>query len=67
MFDKLGAPDRVKLENYLEDIGEIERRLLLAEKASVEAPDAEVPFGLIRLGVFASAGTAPHVHLLCPE
>jgi hypothetical protein len=44
--NKLGAGDRVKLETYLDDIREIERRLELAEKASVEAPDSEIPFGV---------------------
>jgi len=44
--NKLGATDRVKLDIYLDDIREIERRLQLAEKASVEAPDSEVPFGV---------------------
>jgi hypothetical protein len=44
--NKLGAGDRVRLESYLDDIREIERRLEKAEKASVEAPDSDVPFGV---------------------
>ena len=44
--NKLGASDRVRLEAYLDDIREIERRLEKAEKASVEAPNSEVPFGV---------------------
>ena len=44
--NKLGAPDRTKLESYLTDIREIERRLQLAEKASNEAPSTDVPFGV---------------------
>jgi hypothetical protein len=44
--NKLGAGDRVRLETYLDDIREIERRLEKAEKASVEAPSSDVPFGV---------------------
>jgi uncharacterized protein DUF1552 len=44
--NKLGAGDRVRLESYLDDIREIERRLEKAEKASVEAPNSDVPFGV---------------------
>ena len=44
--NRLGANDRVKLDSYLDDIRELERRLQLAEKASVDAPSEEVPFGV---------------------
>ena len=44
--NKLGAGDRTKLETYLADIREIERRLQLAEKASLDAPSVDVPFGV---------------------
>jgi hypothetical protein len=44
--NKLGAKDRVRLDGYLDDIRELERRLQLAEKASYEAPSEEVPFGV---------------------
>ena len=44
--NKLGANDRTKLEGYLTDIRELERRLALAEKAANEAPNGEVPFGV---------------------
>jgi hypothetical protein len=42
----IGASDRVRLDNYLQDIREIERRLEIAAKASNEAPTAEVPHGV---------------------
>jgi hypothetical protein len=44
--NKLGPKDRVKLDSYLDDIRELERRLQLAEKASTEAPSEDVPFGV---------------------
>jgi hypothetical protein len=44
--NKLGSSDRTKLEGYLTDLREIERRLQLAEKAAGDAPDADVPFGV---------------------
>jgi hypothetical protein len=44
--NKLGPTDRVKLDSYLDDIREIERRLQLAEKASTDAPSEDVPFGV---------------------
>src|SRR5690606_32540489 len=34
----LGAPDRVRIDQYLTDVREIERRLEIAARASVEAP-----------------------------
>lgn len=43
----LGAPDRARLDKYSEDIREIERRLLIAMKASTVAPeDLAVPVGI---------------------
>ena len=44
--NKLGSADRTKLEGYLTDIRELERRLALAEKAANDAPNGEVPFGV---------------------
>lgn len=44
--NKLGPTDKVKLDSYLDDIRELERRLQLAEKASYNAPSEEVPFGV---------------------
>jgi hypothetical protein len=44
--NKLGPKDRIKLDSYLDDIRELERRLQLAEKASSDAPSEDVPFGV---------------------
>ena len=38
--------DRVRLEQYLEDVREIERRLEIAARASTDAPDVKVPYGM---------------------
>lgn len=40
------AQDRIRLEQYSEDVREIERRLLIAAKASTEVPDMKVPYGV---------------------
>ena len=42
----LPGGDRGRLDDYLEDIREIERRLNNAAKASDQSPDAQVPFGI---------------------
>jgi hypothetical protein len=42
----LPATDRSRLNDYLEDIREIERRLSNVSKASEESTTAEVPFGI---------------------
>ena len=42
----LPGADRGRLDDYLEDIREIERRLNNAAKASEQSPDAQVPFGI---------------------
>ena len=42
----LGADDRVKLDNYLENISEIERRIKIAMSHSIAEPSSEIPFGL---------------------
>ncbi|PYS56043.1 MAG: hypothetical protein DMG13_01495, partial [Acidobacteria bacterium] len=39
----LGASDRTRLDEYLEDVREIERRLQIAAKASTDAPASDVP------------------------
>lgn len=44
--NKLGGSDKARLDTYLDDIRELERRLERAEKASVAAPDSDVPFGV---------------------
>ncbi len=43
---KVAAHDRTRLEQYLEDVREIERRLAIAAQASTEAPDIAVPYGV---------------------
>ena len=42
----VGHGDRIRLEQYLEDIRELERRLEIAAKASTETPDMAVPYGV---------------------
>ncbi len=42
----LGQGDQVKLDNYLENIRELERRIQIAMTNSVEEPTEEVPFGI---------------------
>jgi hypothetical protein len=42
----VGPSDRARLDQYAEDIREIERRLEIARKASAEAPPMAVPVGV---------------------
>jgi len=42
----LPAADRARLNDYLEDIRELERRLQLAVERSAEAPSLDIPFGV---------------------
>jgi len=42
----LPATDRTRLNEYLEDIREIERRLRNVSKSAEASPDAQVPFGI---------------------
>ncbi|HLH31479.1 MAG TPA: DUF1552 domain-containing protein [Terriglobia bacterium] len=42
----VGAADRTRLDQYAEDIREIERRLEIARKASAQAPAMSVPVGV---------------------
>src|SRR5437868_14806215 len=42
----LPAADRARLNDYLEDIRELERRLQLAVERSSEAPSLDIPFGV---------------------
>jgi hypothetical protein len=42
----LGAGDRGRLDTYLENIREIERRIKIAMSKTVSEPSAEIPFGL---------------------
>jgi hypothetical protein len=42
----LGSGDRSRLDTYLENIREIERRIKIAMDKTVQEPSAEIPFGL---------------------
>jgi hypothetical protein len=42
----LGAGDRAKLDTYLENVREIERRIKIAAERTIKEPDTEIPFGL---------------------
>ena len=42
----LGAGDRSRLDTYLENIREIERRIKIAMETTVKEPSEEIPFGL---------------------
>lgn len=43
---QVGAADRVRIDQYLSDVREIERRLEIAAQASSEAPSVEMPYGV---------------------
>ena len=43
---RLGAADKVRVEKYVENIRELERRIRIAMDNAVKEPDSEVPFGL---------------------
>jgi hypothetical protein len=43
---KVGGSDRIRLEQYLEDVREIERRLEIATQASNETPPIAMPYGV---------------------
>jgi hypothetical protein len=42
----LGVGDQARLDTYLENIRELERRITIAMNNSVKEPSADVPFGL---------------------
>jgi hypothetical protein len=42
----IGAGDRARLDTYLENIRELERRIKIAMSNSIKEPSADVPFGL---------------------
>jgi len=46
LLPQVSHVDRVRLEQYSEDVREIERRLVIAEKASSEVPNITVPYGV---------------------
>jgi hypothetical protein len=43
---EVGAGDRVRLEQYFEDVREIERRLALAASSALKTPDVALPYGV---------------------
>ena len=43
---QVGHGDRARLDQYFEDVREIERRLAIAARASTETPDRAVPYGV---------------------
>jgi hypothetical protein len=46
LMPEVSHEDRVRLEQYMEDVREIERRLEIATKASTEVPNVAVPYGV---------------------
>jgi hypothetical protein len=42
----LGAGDRVRIDNYTDNIRELERRITIAMSRSIKEPSAEIPFGV---------------------
>jgi hypothetical protein len=42
----VGSSDRARVDQYLEDVREIERRLDIAARASTAAPEATMPYGV---------------------
>ena len=46
LMPEVSHADRVRLEQYSDDVREIERRLQIAAKASTEVPNVAVPYGV---------------------
>jgi hypothetical protein len=46
LMPEVSHTDRVRIEQYSDDVREIERRLEIAAKASSEVPDVAVPYGV---------------------
>jgi Protein of unknown function (DUF1552) len=46
LMPEVSHSDRVRLEQYAEDVREIERRLDIAAKASADVPNVAVPYGV---------------------
>lgn len=42
----LGAGDKAKLDTYLDNVRELERRIKIAMDKTIQEPSAEIPFGL---------------------
>jgi hypothetical protein len=50
----LGAGDRARIDTYVDNIRELERRIRIAMDNAVKEPEADVPFGLPRTGTSTS-------------
>jgi hypothetical protein len=46
LMPEVSHADRVRIEQYLEDVREIERRLAIAAKVSTDVPQVSVPYGV---------------------
>jgi hypothetical protein len=46
LMPEVSHVDRVRIEQYLEDVREIERRLAIAAKVSTDVPQVAVPYGV---------------------
>ena len=46
LMPEVSHADRVRLEQYMEDVREIERRLAVAARASTDAPQVSMPYGV---------------------
>jgi len=46
LMPRVSHTDRVRLEQYTDDVREIERRLTIAAKAAQDVPDVAVPYGV---------------------
>ncbi len=46
LMPQVSHADRVRIEQYMEDVREIERRLAIAAKASTEVPSVAMPYGV---------------------
>ncbi|HEV7715268.1 MAG TPA: DUF1552 domain-containing protein [Steroidobacteraceae bacterium] len=46
LMPEVSHVDRVRIEQYMEDVREIERRLAIAAQASADAPQVAVPYGV---------------------
>jgi hypothetical protein len=46
LMEEVPHGDQVRLEQYAEDVREVERRLAIAERASANAPDLAAPYGV---------------------
>jgi hypothetical protein len=59
---RLGRADQIKLDQYLDSIRDVERRIQIAERTDVKAlPQADRPAGVLRvLAAYAEPCAPPH-------